>query len=876
MFPAGGIQPSRAGAAMAKKADVRDSDNSWVIAGSEGLPVETLGPEEGELPQAAAEEPVGDTLEVEDEAQDTLPASAHRGKKDEASLLSSAAGREEAEFKDSEEHLTLSPKGGSDAAAHPDELLDIHKPEEPDSQDAGLDSGAGVLGSSLTGRAGALAEEGSGSSSNEDQDVEGLRRRKGRDVPPAPERPAPHRVLEAEGAEGGLGTTTYLLGALALLAVGLLVFSGGVYDLGDSLSESAGAGDAPEGEQPWSPPLPVISIKEQLEQPSSSPSSAGDPQSLQAMSLLLDKLAKENQDIRAMQAVLQAQKDELQALLEKSETEKAVAGSPTPGLAEMAQLRSSLQQEEAVRRAAQAELLQLQRQLEQEAVARGGQQEPAMEQPQAPAPASASYKERLRQELKKQRELLASVQQDLIGALQRAQASGQLEQLQAELGTLEQRLAQELQQSESWEQGWGSEEASEPLPQRSKKPFKAERKEGPRHKARGEPRPGRPGDKVGREPKEPGRPKHHKPRHEPKPGRDWDSPARRVGSRKVPPHGHHVPRAWELPSLSQYQAPQGCSGAAACARQEGLAPVQKAGFLQLLEGFMVQRGWGPHYGRLAAPLDDVFGPDGTFAHDRLRFSDFADHVEDLLEVLAWQEQGNDEAADDFEEFVLQHYGLGPRFQLPEGLTAQKPAWQGAQLGQSMGTWPRHEPKPGRDWDSPARRVGSRKVPPHGHHVPRAWELPSLSQYQAPQGCSGAAACARQEGLAPVQKAGFLQLLEGFMVQRGWGPHYGRLAAPLDDVFGPDGTFAHDRLRFSDFADHVEDLLEVLAWQEQGNDEAADDFEEFVLQHYGLGPSSAREGDRSGPKRHEKESHGHRPPPDHASSHGQEGSSRAQG
>ncbi|XP_025068413.1 pre-B-cell leukemia transcription factor-interacting protein 1 isoform X2 [Alligator sinensis] len=671
---------------MAKNADARNSDNSWVIAGSEGLPVETVGPEEGELPQAAAEELVGDTLEVEDEAQDTLPASAHRGKKDEASLLSSAAGREEAEFKDSEEHLTSSPKGGPDAAAHPDELLDIHEPEEPDSQDARLDSGAEVLGSSLTGRTGALAEEGSGSSSNEDQDVEGLRRRKGRDVPAAPERPVPHRVLEAEGAEGGLGTTTYLLGAMALLAVGLLVFSGGIYDLGDSLTESAGAGDAPEGEQPWSPPLPVISIKEQLEQPPPSPSLAGDPQSLQAMSLLLDKLAKENQDIRAMQAVLQvrqgpglegatpcplvltwlphpqAQKDELQALLEKSETEKAVAGSPTPGLAEMAQLRASLQQEAAARHATQAELLRLQgqlKQLEQEAVARGGQQEPTMEQPQAPARASAPHKERLHQELKRQRGLLASVQQDLVGALQRAQASGRLEQLQAELGSLEQRLAQELQQAESWEQVWGGEEAAEPLPHRSKKPLKAERKEGPRHKARGEPRPGRPGDKVGREPKEPGSPKHHKPRRDPRPGRDWDSPARRVDGRKVPPHGHHVPRAWELPPLSQYQAPQGCSGAAACARQEGLAPVQKAGFLQLLEGFMVQRGWGPHYGHLAALLDDVFSPDGTFAHDHLRFSDFADDVEDLLEVLAWQEQGDDEAADDFEEFVLQHYGLGP-------------------------------------------------------------------------------------------------------------------------------------------------------------------------------------------------------------------------
>ncbi|NXQ69463.1 PBIP1 protein, partial [Quiscalus mexicanus] len=49
----------------------------------------------------------------------------------------------------------------------------------------------------------------------------------------------------------------------------------------------------------------------------------GGPQSMQSMSQLLDKLAKENQEIRLMQAELQAHKEDLQALLHKSEGEAA-------------------------------------------------------------------------------------------------------------------------------------------------------------------------------------------------------------------------------------------------------------------------------------------------------------------------------------------------------------------------------------------------------------------------------------------------------------------------------------------------------------------------------------------------------------------------
>ncbi|NXH42633.1 PBIP1 protein, partial [Dicaeum eximium] len=97
---------------------------------------------------------------------------------------------------------------------------------------------------------------------------------------------------------------------------------------------------------------------------------AGGPQSMQSMSQLLDKLAKENQEIRLMQAelqvgaqchvsvlcpgaalplsplsqpppLLQAHKEDLQALLHKSEGEVAAAGAQQQSLAaENAQLRA--------------------------------------------------------------------------------------------------------------------------------------------------------------------------------------------------------------------------------------------------------------------------------------------------------------------------------------------------------------------------------------------------------------------------------------------------------------------------------------------------------------------------------------------------------
>ncbi|XP_050571819.1 pre-B-cell leukemia transcription factor-interacting protein 1-like [Cygnus atratus] len=70
---------------------------------------------------------------------------------------------------------------------------------------------------------------------------------------------------------------------------------------------------------------------------------------------------------------------------------------------------------------------------------------------------------------------------------------------------------------------------------------------------------------------------------------------------------------------------------------------------------MGRLGWGGHFGGLAARLDGAFGADGAFAHDRLRFVDFVDDVEEMLEELARREGGDEEAADGFEDFVRRHY-----------------------------------------------------------------------------------------------------------------------------------------------------------------------------------------------------------------------------
>ncbi|NWH28929.1 PBIP1 protein, partial [Grus americana] len=224
-----------------------------------------------------------------------------------------------------------------------------------------------------TPKAGPPADEGSCDSS--DDDVEGLRRRQGHEPRPGspPTASAPHRGTPDAGDEDGLSMSRYLLGALALVALGLLIVSGPVESV-VSRDAAAGEQESPlpadgnvkkgvrSGAQPpgaGSPRAPILPLPQDSQQ-KPPPSDAGDPQSVQSVSLLLDKLAKENQEIRLMQAELQAHKEELHALLQKSEGEAAAAGAQRQSLAmENARLHAALERETAALRDARAELQRL-------------------------------------------------------------------------------------------------------------------------------------------------------------------------------------------------------------------------------------------------------------------------------------------------------------------------------------------------------------------------------------------------------------------------------------------------------------------------------------------------------------------------------------
>ncbi|XP_030329637.1 pre-B-cell leukemia transcription factor-interacting protein 1 isoform X2 [Strigops habroptila] len=562
---------------MAEKPEPRDSESSSrEPAGSEGLPVETVGPD------LEPEEEEKEKEEDDEGSRDPVAA---------VTVEAAAASPVHAELGPSgdpgprEEHQDPGAEPPGDGSAEPDG----DEQEEPDAEP---ELGAEPLAAEPP------VEEGTCTSS--DDDVEGLRRRRGHKPCPGPPPPVPglHRGAPGTEDEDGLSMSKYLLWAVALVAMGLLIVSGGIYDSADDPTEHVVSRDVAAGEQELL--LPIDSNASQKKLP---PSGARDPQSPQSLSLLLDKLAKENQEIRLMQAELQAHKEELQVLLHKSEGKAAAAGAQQQSLAaENARLRAALDREAAALQEARAELQRLRA---------AGAPEAAAEQPPGPG-GDAARREGAR---------LASVRRELAGALERARGAGGLEALVVELRALEQRLGQELEAGGPW-----------------KKPFKAEKKESKRHKQHGA------GERERRAHGKPhGHGKDARFPREHKPGKAWG---------KLP-HG---------PPFSRYRAPQGCVGVAECARKEGrevlgaaLEPVQKTQFLRLLEGFMGRLGWGQHFAGVAARLDGAFGADGAFAHDRLRFTDFVDDVEEMLEEVARRERGNKKAADGFEEFVLRHY-----------------------------------------------------------------------------------------------------------------------------------------------------------------------------------------------------------------------------
>ncbi|XP_062962632.1 pre-B-cell leukemia transcription factor-interacting protein 1 isoform X2 [Cynocephalus volans] len=691
-----------------------DSDNNWVLAGSESLPVETLGPEarmdpesEG-VPQALWSPSKADGGEL----AGTLD--------EEGTLLhiespqSCPVPPEETEAKGILEGdgCDMEPLGPGDTVVQGDlQETPVVTGLGPDTQDLEDQNSPQSLLSAPKAAWIRAEDHCSSSGDDTDMDVEGLRRRRGRE-PSLPQPEAPRKVEDQAGGEGmgrelGISLNMCLVGALVLLGLGILLFSGG-------LSESE-TGPIEEGE------LQVLldtgsdaelldaegdgqnGLRQQL-QASVSPDSVP---SLQNMGLLLDKLAKENQDVRLLQAQLQAQKEELQSLMHQ----------PKGLEEENARLRGALQQGEASQRALESELQQLRARLqglEANCVQgtdgmclnwgrglQGGKtpKEQGSKGPE-PDPSFLEQKEQLeaevqalRQELERQRQLLWSVQQDLERSLRDATRGDLAHAGLAELGH---RLAQKLQSLENQGQNRGiPANASEAWRQKPRFQYsrewsgKEKWKDGHRdrkadhwkHKKEDSDWERKKSHRGEEDRELAGRWKEGKPR-----GEEWGS--KKDGKRKGPkeppgksgsPHSsgerqrhprwregakdNHDPLPpWAELLRHKYRAPQGCSGVDECARQEGLtffgmelAPVRQQELASLLRTYLARLPWA---GRLIKelPLSPAyFGEDGIFRHDRLCFRDFVDALEDSLEEVALRETGDDDEVDDFEDFIFSHF-----------------------------------------------------------------------------------------------------------------------------------------------------------------------------------------------------------------------------
>ncbi|KAL8184533.1 UNVERIFIED_CONTAM: hypothetical protein K2H54_019648 [Gekko kuhli] len=646
---------------MADNSDSRESDNnSWVIAGPEALPVEEL-----------SAEGVEEIVEEAELAKDDTHAPPSDSK-----LPTKHPEPEEAKPKDP--GVVLAPSSGPAKTPEPAHLEKdpLSLPlKEPSLHEVEASSAPGTEDTLIIHKAGPLEQHVSTSSSEEEgateRDVEGLRRRKGRDAPAA--QPGSHHDRHREGPEtedGGLPGTKWLLGCLALLGLGFLAFSGVIFDLEEGPVDTLDTWRSSEGEElhagtdgegwptssPQEPRRGARPPRAKDEPPTEAPTR---PQSLDAMGVLLDKLAKENQEIRLMQAELQSQKEELQGLLRKTEGEALEFTSQQQNLAaENARLRESLQRETSALLAAQAELRFLQEKLrgttgevDGARPRRHGEEEPAAERQREQA-------DRPEHETRRLRSLLESVRHDLAKALQITLPGDGAEGLRTELSTIQQKLGQELERPRGAKPSWREAQKAK----RGK-----ERAWPKRHEGQEGPRPGHPELSSAKD--------HHRSAHKtPKvPDDGPHRPRKHQGPRDAKPTKEREPQSlgrkarkpaepsalWEMLARHHFRAPQGCAGVAECARQEGLAPVQKTGFLQMVQNYLTGLGWAEHYGGLAAALEGFFGSDGAFAHNRTSFVDFLDEIEDVLEDLAELLGGSEEAVDDFEEVVLRQLEVAP-------------------------------------------------------------------------------------------------------------------------------------------------------------------------------------------------------------------------
>ncbi|XP_069074467.1 pre-B-cell leukemia transcription factor-interacting protein 1 isoform X3 [Pleurodeles waltl] len=772
---------------MAEHSDSRAADNNWVMASTEGFVVETVGPEQEPM-TAVGREQTAEPVHSQD------PVQSHGAVEgSESSVSSSTLG-----FQDAKEpevpgpHPAQSPEdvvsaGSMQKSAHleipPEERLGSREPD--------------IKAPSLARK----ADEDVSCSSSED-DVEGLRKRQVREVRPAASVVNPGEGAQAEG-ETWLTLNKCIVAALALVGLGLLVVSGTGFDAEDGVLEPLERRGV-LGEQQPSQSVADIKVssgqdwmKEHLE------GVTGDPKPLQAMSEVLDRLAKENQDIRRMQAELQAQKEELQALLNKSEGEKISVGYQQQNLLdENLRLKESLLQEETTHLSVREELEALKEKvqvwekqgLDPASIAAENTKLKAQRDAEAlkiegflaQKEMLVAEAQMLRQELDKQRTLLGSIRQDLENltsdepALELDPAVLQLRESLVGIGS---KLKSELQRSETWEKNYVKDQERRREKSSFVKKGRSQLNEtdaSPNTSASPEGKPQRSTQSFGSTSsplKESTQAFMRSDRKD-----KWKEAAKDWKEGKHKKHAHSVSEDESMHKRHHLQDdndPQEHKSSEFVGRKNEWKGIVKEGKWR----------------------DRV----GTWREGA------ADHHHSGMEKRREDQRHQERPGDGLHHHKEHHASL-------DGTQEKE--------GESQQNRPQRQ--------KPVEH-GKKEHRHHDHN--KFWKKLSDHQYRVPEGCSGVKDCARKDGmdlfnveLAPVDKQEFTQLLREYLELQELAKYLPELDQFLGKFFESD-IFMHDKMRFRDFVNDVEDYLEDIAAKEKGDDDAVDDFDKHVFKHY---------------------------------------------
>ncbi|XP_051896617.1 cell cycle progression protein 1 [Pristis pectinata] len=138
-------------------------------------------------------------------------------------------------------------------------------------------------------------------------------------------------------------------------------------------------------------------------------------------------------------------------------------------------------------------------------------------------------------------------------------------------------------------------------------------------------------------------------------------------------------------------------------------------------------------------------------------------------------------------------------------------------------------KPHRMYTENSRKFGS-SASEHDHLGKRA-------HYKIPKGCSGVFECAHQESLSlfnkvldPIKVEDFLKLLHNYLQREMIDFQRWSELEKFINRFFRNGLFIHDQMLFSDFVNDVEDYLEDIAEHQEGNGDGFDDLDGYIYQH----------------------------------------------